>query len=205
MKQTKLLSIVVIAAMIGVTSATIVGCSKNIPVAVHNTMISKISMMSFESDDTNKITLSPAEDESIQSVMEHIDIRILGIKNNLDSFTCIDNNEELNYYDGNNLVCRWFYNCFEPESLSGAEFVFYELYYDEYNNLIFADITHYRGPAYSIYFQNNELLHVEVGAATSERTSVNGDITALEDAIREDAYLAFVLEDMAICLEHAYN
>ena len=80
------------------------------------------------------------------------------------------------------------------------------MYYGENGKLIFAEITHYRGALYSIYFHDDELLHKKIGSfnRTSE-ISINGDLAHVEAVIREDYRYAFVLDDLEICLEYAYE
>jgi len=202
----KLLKAVVIPPMIFVISTNIISCNKNIPAIVNNTVVNTTEMSFLhESTKLNVDISSPVIEDSTENIIELIDARILWIKEHLNSFICIEESNE-DYYDGNYLVCRRFYQYLDSQSLSSsADVNSYTLYYDEHENLIYADIIRYRGPLYSIYIQDNELLHVEVGPFSSERgTYVNGNIADVEKIIKEDAYFIFILEDIAICLENAH-
>lgn len=189
----KISKAVAILPMIFVISANVVGCNKNISTTVNNTVENMDISSSFTLD-------------SVENIMECIDARILWIKEHSDGFTCIEEDIYKDCYDGNNLICRSFYQVLDSKSLSySADANEYTLYYDEYENLIYADITHYRGPLYSIYIQDNELLHVEVGPFSYEGgVFVNGNIADVENAIKEDASFNFILEDFTICLENAH-
>lgn len=133
--------------------------------------------------------------KDIKSAMQKTDSRVKKVKDRLNGELYKD------YYDGDILMFRYFENGTEQES-----FTAYWLYYDEQGKLIYADITHYRGAAYSIYFYNDELLHVEVGPFSYEDDlSINGDMADVKDVIKKDSHYAFVLEDNALCLEYAYK
>lgn len=133
-------------------------------------------------------------DKDIKNIMQKIDFRVEKIKDG------INHNFYKDYYDGDVPMFRYFKNGIEQESLTE-----YCLYYDEQGKLIYADITHYRGASYSIYYYNDELLHVEVGPFYESGLSINGDMADVETVIKKDTSYAFVLEDNSLCLEYAYS
>jgi len=136
-------------------------------------------------------------ESDIDDIMQNIDERVLKINENL---VCPDGDTfSKDCYDGEILVYRRFACYFDHESSAS-----YILYYDEYGYLIYADITHYRGALYSIYFHNDKLLHVEVGPFLTGESFINGGIENVESVIKKDDFYLFVLEDITICLEKAY-
>mgnify|MGYP001141224642 CR=1 FL=1 len=58
---------------------------------------------------------------------------------------------------------------------------------------------------YSIYFHNNELLHVEVGPSLEGGLSINGGMEEVEAVVKKDSSFNFVQEDISSCLESAYK
>ncbi len=130
----------------------------------------------------------------IENTMQKIDSRVAKIKNSLNYEYYKD------YYDKGILVFRYFKHDFDKEL--SAE---YNLYYDEQGKLIYAEITHYRGVLYSIYFHNDELLHVEVGPFFEGGPYINGGMENVKAVIKKDSSYAFVLDDISLCLEHAYK
>ena len=79
---------------------------------------------------------------------------------------------------------------------------FYRDHYDR-DNLMFRHFD--RGALYSIYFHNNELLHVEVGPFLEGGLSINGGMEKVEAVIKKDSSFNFVQEDISSCLESAYK
>ncbi len=83
---------------------------------------------------------------------------------------------------------------------------YFDLYYDELGKLIFADITHYRGPLYEMYFENDKILYTEVGPFTTESdVFIKGGLEEINTAIAKDEKYSFVLEDIDLCLKYAYQ
>ncbi len=143
---------------------------------------------------------------NVENIMEDIDARVLWIKEYLDTFTCVQGELYEDYYDGNDLVYRSFYQLLDSQSLSSFDDSDeYILYFDQSGNLIYSDIAHYRGPMYSIYFHENMLLHTEVGPFYTGGTFASGSLTDVENAIKEDAYFNFILEDIEICLKNEHS
>lgn len=131
-------------------------------------------------------------DKDIKNIMKKTDSRVEKVNDR------IHNNYYKDYYDGDIPMFKYF----ENEELSADYF----LYYDERGKLIYADITHYRAASYSIYYYNDELLHVEVGPFLEGELSINGDMANVESVIKQEPRYAFVLEDNSLCLEHGiYN
>ena len=130
----------------------------------------------------------------VKHIMGKIEARVKQVKDRLNGEFYRD------HYDRDNLMFRHFDRGVEGESLA-----VYDLYYDEKGKLIYADITHYRGALYSIYFHNNELLHVEVGPFSEGGLSINGGMEKVEAVIKKDSSFNFVQEDISSCLESAYK
>lgn len=149
------------------------------------------------SDHNDKLLLDSSEhlsDKNIKNIMQEIDLQVKKTKNRL-NFNFYED-----YYDGDTIMFRHFNRDVETDS-----FTEYYLYYNEQGKLIYADITHYRAAAYSIYYYNDELLHVEVGPSYEGGVSINGDMADVKAAIKKDPEYAFVLEDHSFCLQHAYK
>ncbi len=133
--------------------------------------------------------------EDLNDIMGEIDSRVKKINDGL--------NHELykDHYDGDILM----YHYFDRGVSEQDSYADYCLYYDEQGKLIYADISHYRGALYSIYFYNDELLHVEVGPFYEGGISIKGDMKNVKDVIKKDPSYEFVLEDSSLCLEQAYQ
>lgn len=132
--------------------------------------------------------------EDIKNIMRETDFEVKEINSRL------DNEFYKDYYDRDILRFRYFSCGVEQESLS-----IYRLYYDQQGKLIYADIAHYRGALYSIYFYGDELLHVETGPFSEGGLFINGGMENVRDVIEKEPGYAFVLEDSSLCLEHAYK
>lgn len=148
-------------------------------------------------DSNNKLLLESSEqynDKDINDIMKEIDSKVKEINDRL-----IGNFYE-DYYDGDIIMFRHFNRDAEQES-----FAEYYLYYNGQGKLIYADIAHYRGALYSIYFHNDELLHVEVGPSYEGGLSINGNMKDVKAVINKDSSYTFVLEDCSLCLEYAYK
>ena len=129
--------------------------------------------------------------DTIEGIRQDIYNRVLWIK------THIDNQLHENYYEGGNAIYQYVTQGVEGDSLAT-----YFFYYNEAGKLIYAEIAHYRAALYSIYFHNNKLLHVEVGSFSYVGESfINGGLAEVEIVIAEDPSYAFVLEDIAFCLQ----
>lgn len=192
MKLYKIVAIIVL--LITVLLTLFVVYVKNNPnTSIKSTIISNTT----SSDSNDKLALDSSKhlsDKDIKSIMQNIDSRVKKVKER------INYNFYKDHYDGDILMFRYFENGIEQKSLTG-----YCLYYDEQGKLIYADITHYRAAAYSIYYYNDELLHVEVGPSYEGGVSINGDMADVKAAIKKDPVYAFVLEDHSFCLQHAYK
>ena len=132
--------------------------------------------------------------EDIKNIMRETDSEVKEINSRL------DNEFYKDYYDRDILRFRYFSCGVEQESLS-----IYRLYYDQQGKLIYADIAHYRGALYSIYFYGDELLHVETGSFAEGGLFINGGMENVRDVIEKEPGYAFVLKDSSLCLEHAYK
>lgn len=142
--------------------------------------------------------------EDVKKTMDDIDKRVAWINNNLNSFTCREENDYTDYLEGNHLVYREFYNivdCFV--SSRGASR--YTLYYDENGKWIYADIARYRGALYSMYIQDNGIFHVETGPFEQGGPVVNGDLTDVIHFVKEYPGFGFILEDYGLCLENVQD
>lgn len=127
-------------------------------------------------------------------IMQKIDSRVKEVNDRVKGELYED------HYDKDILMFRYFENGVEQESLTQ-----YYLYYNEQGKLIYADIAHYRGALYAIYFHNDELLHTKVGPFSKGGTFIDGDVANVKDVIEKDPDYAFVLEDYSLCLENAYK
>jgi len=158
-----------------------------------NTNTKSVIVSNTTSSDSNDKSKHLSAKE-IKNIMQKIDSRVKKV------------NDSLNYeyykdhYDRNILVYRNFSRGVESES-----FTDYSLYYDEQGKLIYADISHYRGALYSIYFHDDGLLHVEVGPFSEGELFINGDMANVKAVTKKDPSYAFVLEDISLCLEQAYK
>ncbi len=105
------------------------------------------------------------------------------------------------FYEENILIYKFAQYYVDDETKT-----FFYLYYDDLGKLIFADITHYRGASYTIYFENDELLYVNVGPfSTDSKIYAKGGIKEVKETIVKDDYYSFILEDIDLCLTYAYN
>ena len=132
--------------------------------------------------------------KDMKNIMQKIDSRVRKVNDSL--------NDEFykDHYEKDVPIFRYFKRGVGQESL--AE---YYLYYNKQGKLIYADITHYRDALYSIYFHNDELLHVEVGPFSEGGLFINGGMENIKEVIKKDPSYAFVLEDSSLCLEYAYK
>ena len=191
-----------IKIMIFVISVLIMGCTKNAPITASSNVEANIlfsnDAIHLSGDTQNSIAV-----DNVENIKEDIEARVLWIKEHLDTFTCVQGELYKDYYDGNDLVYRSFYQFLDSQSLSSStDSDEYILYFDESGNLIYSDITHYRGPMYSIYFHENMLLHTEVGPFHTGGTFVTGSLSDVENVIKEDSSYNFIMDDVAICLEN---
>ncbi len=157
-----------------------------------------VSLTLFLVSTKNSAGPAPGPDKEsandVKNIMGKIDARVKEVKDRLNGEFYRD------HYDRDNLMFRYFDRGLEGESLA-----VYDLYYDEQGKLIYADIAHYRGALYSIYFHNNELLHVEVGPSLEGGLSINGGMEEVEAVVKKDSSFNFVQEDISSCLESAYK
>jgi len=137
----------------------------------------------------------PLESKNCKSeIMKDIDKRVSWIEKRI-------NHQWYNEHrDGNITIYKYIDYDADEESFSVS------LYYNDEGKLIYAVITHYRAEVYSIYFDNDELLYVEVGPYSIDGgVYIEGGITDVQVAITKYPHYAFVLNDLAICLSHAYQ
>lgn len=142
--------------------------------------------------------------EEITNIIHIINARNAWIGENSDIIIpnrSIENIDD--FYINNTLAYRNFYYAGENEE-DGAV---YSLVYDENNKLIMAEIAHYRSWLYNMYFYNDKLLHVnmEMGPLSIEEPTEYIDFQHAEAIIFENPLYAFVLDDLALCLEYAYK
>ena len=152
----------------------------------------------------------------VDNIIQDIDDRVSWIKEGLGEF--IHKDGELfgghyegfsyeisenfrDYYYGDSLLHRIFSRDIDHEN-----FVVYSMFYGKYDNLIYAEMVHYRGAMYSMYFSEDALVHTEVGPFSYSEGApfVNGDLAHVKAVIKEDGFFVFILEDLAACLENAY-
>lgn len=193
MKSYKIVGVIVLLICVSLTLFLLY--AKNSP----NTSPKSVITSNTASPDSNdKLVLDSSEHLSakdIKNIMREIDSRVKEVNDKLNHEFYKD------YYDGDILM----YHYFERGVDEQDSYANYHLYYNEQGKLIYADITHYRGALYSIYFHNDELLHVEVGPSSEGGLSINGDMANVKAVIKKDPHYAFVLEDNSLCLEYAYK
>ena len=132
--------------------------------------------------------------DTAEKIMSNIDNRVSWIKDRIDHHWYND------YYDDDTVIYRYF-DC----DAGSDSFTTYDSYYNELGKLIYVEIAHYRAAQYSIFFNNNKLLHLAVGPFSySGGPFINGDISDVQTVVADDPSYAFVLEDLAFCLCHAY-
>ena len=159
----------------------------------------------------SEIKLSPDDSvkgmvlKSQKAILQEINERVSWINENAEQSAkeeFSDDNADYGYtqYINNILVCRYFSYYFDHE-----RFAVYVLYYSESGQLIYADISHYRGTMYSIYFQNDELFYVDVESSIGKETSIRGGMEEINNAIETSDEYSFVLEDIRVCLAYAYK
>ncbi len=189
MKLYKVVGIIVFIIIVSLTLSVLY--IKNAPdTSTKSTIVSN----NASSDSNDKLALDSSKhlsDEDIKNIMHKTDSRVKKINDK------INYNFYKDYYDGDIPMFRYFNNDMEQESLTE-----YWLYYDERGKLVYADITHYRGASYSIYYHNDKLLHVEVGPFIKGGLFINGNMANVENVIKKDPSFAFVLEDNSLCLEY---
>ena len=185
MKLYKVVGIII--SIITVSLVLLALCIKNIPdTSTKSTIVSNTASPN-SNDKLLMDTPKPLSSKDIKNIMKEIDSRVKKVNDRLNYEYYKD------YYDGEILIFRNFHCDVDTES-----FAVYYLYYNEQGKLIYADIAHYRDALYSIYFHNDELLHVEVG-------SIHGDMAAVKAVIEKDPSFDFVLKDISLCLENAYK
>jgi len=194
MNRQKLKLYIVVLLLITVPLISFAEHSKN---STNSGTKSDIKSNTTISDSNDKLELDSSTHLSakdIENIMQKIDSRVTKVKDSLNYEFYKD------HYDRDILVFRYFDHDLDKES-----FTEYFLYYDEQGKLIYAEITHYRDAAYSIYFHNDELLHVEAGPFFDGGPYINGDLANVKAVINKVSSYAFVLDDIALCLEHAYK
>ena len=192
MKLYKVVGIII--SIITVSLVLLALCIKNIPdTSTKSTIVSNTASPN-SNDKLLMDTPKPLSSKDIKNIMKEIDSRVKKVNDRL--------NYEIreDYYDGDILIFRYFDNDMEQESYAQ-----YCLYYNEQGKIIYADITHYRGALYSIYYHNDELLHVEVGPFFEGGLFINGNMADVKAVIEKDPSYDFVLEDNSLCLEYAYK
>lgn len=98
--------------------------------------------------------------------------------------------EDTNYYDGNILICRYFY--LNPDHASIDEtFTTYYSYYDEFGKLISGTVAHYRSLLIDVYFQNDEVIYVD--------GPTQGGLDEVIAAIKESEKRSVILNDISYC------
>ena len=129
----------------------------------------------------------PANDaDVVKNIMQDIDNRVVWVQARIEYKWYED------HYDDDTVIYRSLEQGAEDDSLTS-----YYLYYDERGKLIYAEIAHYRSALYSIYFHDDQLLHVEVGPFSyAGGLFIHGDISNVQVVITEDPSYAFVLEDL---------
>ena len=143
-------------------------------------------------DNENELEL---KELPVEITMQYIDERVAWIIDNKQNFTYKRSDFHEDYYHENSLVYRLFN--IEVDTDGGADR--YILFYDENGNIIFGDIGHYRSTMYSIYFHNDSILYVVIG------TIFKGDLEQVKNKIKENDKYAFIIEDIELCLKHAYD
>jgi len=188
MKLYKVVGVVVL--LIAVSLILFVACEKN---SLNTSTKSVIASYTPSSGSDGMDSSKHLSAKDIKIIMRKIDSRVKKVKDSLNY------NYGKDHYDKGILVFRNF-----NEQKSPAQ---YYLYYDEHGKLIYAEIAHYRGALYSIYFHNDELLHVKVGPFSYSKGApfINGDMANVKAVIKKHPSFAFVLEDISLCLEHAYK
>ena len=192
----KLYKLVVVIVLLITVSLTLFGVYAKVTPNTGSKGVITSNATSSDSDDELSLDSSMhLSDKDIKNIMREIDSRVKEVKGRLNYEFYKD------HYDRDIPVFRYF-NRGVVEQDSYAD---YCLYYNEQGKLIYADITHYRGALYSIYFHDDELLHVEVGPFSEGGLFIKGDMANVKAVIKKDPSYAFVLEDNSLCLEYAYK
>lgn len=156
------------------------------------------SVVSVSDSKNDKLSPDLPEDISardVKKLMEEIDSRVKEVKDK------INYEWRETHYEGDILM----FQCIERGDDEHENYAVYYLYYDKQGKLIYVEITHYRAAAYSIYFHNDELLHMESGPFYEGGVSINGNMKDVKDIVKKEPDYAFVLEDISLCLENAYK
>lgn len=113
---------------------------------------------------------------------------------------------EILYDDNGNPNRSDLYYSVDEDKYYGPD-IAYSMYYDDNKKLIYANVVHYRGPNYSIYFNHDELLYVEMTGAVFARDDlyVKGGMKELKEGIKTDDNFSFILTDIENCLNYAYK
>ncbi len=123
----------------------------------------------------------PTPTENIDDLIEKINERVAYVNGKVGT-----GSHEDRYDERNRLIYRYGNEYYE--AIEGH--VFYRIYYDEEEHMIFADINQYRTTSYSIYFDKDIVIRLTKGEPTNEAESVFDDM--MSNAIR-------------MCLENAYK
>lgn len=192
MKVIKILFIISMSAIL--TS----GCSEN-----NSAMVSTAEVMKDNTQYTTFAEVStlftpePTQISPTLDAIQKIDERKLWIRENRDKFSNEEGELYRDYRDENNLVCRNFYLNADKEPQDGTFTGFY-LYYDEEGKIIYGEVGHYRSTVFNVYFQNDEILHIDF-------EPIKGELAYILATIEESKEYSFILDDISICLENAYK
>jgi hypothetical protein len=117
---------------------------------------------------TNTLIQSGRLECAINETIKGIYDRVIWIDENRNYFYHSDDGNYLDYFYDCRLVLR--VGSEYSAELEGA--IIYFLYYDEFENLVFAWIMQYRNSFYNIFFQCNEVLRLISGDVTNEPATV---------------------------------
>ncbi len=122
-------------------------------------------------------------------------------KYNVDYFNYVYSEEYDSHFFEDNLVYIDFRLDDEKEKTVG-----YDLFYDENENLIYAEI--YRDTnIYNLYFNNDELRYVRMdyGPFCDAAPYGNINIEYVKEIVNEYPVYEYVLDDIKVCFEYAYK
>ena len=144
----------------------------------------------------------PRSDRSIDEALvfediDKIDERRSWIEDNFGNLTLKDDGERRDYLEGDHLAYRQFYINGDIEPYD-ERFTSFTLYYDSTGSLIYAEVGHYRSHGFSIYLKEGQIFYIGFGP-------VDGYFRYAREVIEGDERAAFMLEDIDICLDNAYQ
>ena len=129
--------------------------------------------------------------------IDKIDERRSWIDDNFGNLTCKDDGDRCDYLEDDHLAYRQFYINSDIKPYD-ERFTSFSLYYDSTGSLIYAEVGHYRSHGFSIYLKEGQIFYIGYGP-------VDGYFRYAREVIEGNERAAFMLEDIDICLDNAYQ